>query len=66
MEYLYSIDAGANIYVWKWVEDHLSQEYLQYKEKKLRKRDNIRNAGKYQVQQEITNEDDGYEKDRTI
>jgi hypothetical protein len=38
MKYIYSIDTGSNIYVWKWVEDNLTEGYLNRRASKIRQR----------------------------
>lgn len=37
MSYLYSIDKGGNIYVWKWTEDYKSEAYIKMEAVKKRK-----------------------------
>ena len=42
MDYIYSIDSGSNIMVWKWVEDNLTEGYQNMKAAKIRKRNQRR------------------------
>jgi hypothetical protein len=42
MKYIYSIDSGSNIYVWKWVTDHLTDGYKNQLASKKRKLANLR------------------------
>lgn len=49
MQYIYSIDSGSNVYAWKWVEENISEAYLNFRASKIRQRNNIRNAGKKNV-----------------
>lgn len=43
MDYIYSIDAGSNIYIWKWVQDNLTEGYKNLKASKIRQRENRKN-----------------------
>lgn len=36
MKYLYTFDEGSNIYVWKWVNDNLTEKYENLKASKKR------------------------------
>lgn len=38
MNYIYTIDSGSNIYVWKWVEENLTEAYLNLKASRIRQR----------------------------
>ena len=42
MKYIYTIDSGANIYVWKWVTDLLTDGYKNQLASKKRKLANLR------------------------
>lgn len=46
MQYIYTVDTGSNVYVWKWVEDSLTEGYANLKESRLRHRNNRRSASK--------------------
>lgn len=37
MKYIYTFDEGSNIFVWKWVKDHLSESYQNLMASKKRK-----------------------------
>jgi hypothetical protein len=37
MTYLYTVDKGGNVYVWKWVEDYLTEGYTKMMGSKKRK-----------------------------
>lgn len=42
MKYIYSIDSGSNVYVWKWVTDYLTDAYKNHLASKKRKIANLR------------------------
>lgn len=42
MKYIYSIDSGSNVYVWKWVTDYLTDGYKNQLASKKRKLANLR------------------------
>ena len=42
MKFIYSIDSGSNIYVWKWVTDYLTDTYKNHLASKKRKLANLR------------------------
>lgn len=42
MDYMYSVDSGSNIYVWKWVQDNLTEGYKNMKASKMRRREQRR------------------------
>jgi hypothetical protein len=42
MKYIYSVDSGSNLYVWKWVDDLITEKYQNLRASKLRKLNNIR------------------------
>lgn len=42
MKYIYSIDSGSNVYIWKWVTDHLTEGYINQLASKKRKLANLR------------------------
>lgn len=57
MDYIYSIDAGSNIYIWKWVQDNLTEGYKNLKASKIRQRENRKNPLKNNLKrQNETNE----------
>lgn len=41
MAYLYSVDQGSNLFVWKWVEE-TTEAYNNMREQRKRARNNIR------------------------
>jgi hypothetical protein len=41
MEYLYSLDAGSNLFIWKWI-DETTEAYKNLREAKKRARNNTR------------------------
>ena len=41
MKYIYSIDSGSNLYVWKWVTDYLTDGYKNQLARKKRKLANL-------------------------
>ena len=42
MKYIYTIDSGSNVYVWKWVTDYLTDGYKNQLASKKRKLANLR------------------------
>lgn len=42
MKYIYSIDSGSNVFVWKWVTDHITDGYKNLMASKKRKLANLR------------------------
>lgn len=42
MKFIYTIDSGSNIYVWKWVTDHITDGYKNQLASKKRKLANLR------------------------
>ena len=52
MKYIYSIDSGSNVYVWKWVTDYLTDGYKNLQASKKRKLANFRGQKEQSLKQE--------------
>lgn len=59
MAYMYSIDAGSNLIVWKWIED-TTEKYDNFKEARKRVRDNLRGQKDTEVNVEKKQEGEEY------
>jgi hypothetical protein len=44
---IYSLDSSGVVYVWKWVEDYLTEEYMRHRENKGSKRPKL-NEGEFE------------------
>lgn len=55
MKYVYSVDSGSNLYVWKWVSDYLTDGYKNQLASKKRKLANLRGQ---QQSQDLKHEQD--------
>ena len=45
MQYLYSIDAGSNLFIWKWTEE-VTEKYQNFRQARKRARDNVKGGVK--------------------
>ena len=57
MDYIYTIDTGSNIYVWKWIDNSLTDAYKNMKASKLRQRENRKNPSKNNMKNEPNTEE---------
>ena len=58
MDYLYTVDGGSNIYVWKWVQENLTESYKNLKEAKIRRRNQRRGQAGNHIKSEVKGEDE--------
>ena len=59
MDYMYSVDSGSNVYVWKWVQENLTEGYQNLKASKMRRRDQKRGGSRNTLKKEgLKNEEE--------
>ncbi len=56
MKYLFSVDSGSNIFVWKWVTDHITDAYKNLQASKKRKISNKKGVSVQNTEEDNSND----------